>query len=308
MKILKQYLAAAMLAFLLLECALPVQAASSAAAENAADTSVASSTADKTAAASGKAGVLLPAEPDVDIIYDFGGGQTYEVTTELAMTLMVRNADGSYYIDPKTGYYCVDENRLRAFESGLNAMFVSGRSGSGLKNGEFLTTSGRIIQIGVNLQDSMTIDLNSEFAYLPQAIMEQRHETHVPQIIPSGTYIEIDKTEQHLYYYKNGSLQFDTPVVTGNHARGSDTPSGVFKILSKGRNVSLTGPDYVSFVKYWMPFIGNSHGIHDASWRSNFSKNVYLTNGSHGCVNVPPANMEKLYPMVDVGTPVVIFQ
>ena len=299
MKTLKKYLITALSAVaLLLTAAVPAAAATPAAAKSIA----AKGTANAAAAAS------LPSEPDVDILYDFGGGQTYEVTTGLAMTLMMRNADGSYYIDPKTGYYCIDENLLRAFESGLNAMFVSGKGGSGLKSGEFRTTSGRILQIGSNLQDAMTIDLNSEFAYLPQAIMEQRHETHVPKIIPSGTYIEIDKTEQHLYYYKNGSLQFDTPVVTGNHAKGSDTPSGVFKIRGKSRNVNLTGPGYVSFVKYWMPFIANSHGIHDASWRRNFNKDVYLTNGSHGCVNVPPANMEKLFPLVDVGTPVVIFQ
>lgn len=56
-----------------------------------------------------------------------------------------------------------------------------------------------------------------------------------------------------------------------------------------------------------MAFIGNSYGIHDANWRSTFGGQIYLTNGSHGCVNVPPANMPALYQAVKVGTPVVIY-
>ena len=34
---------------------------------------------------------------------------------------------------------------------------------------------------------------------------------------------------------------------------------------------------------------------------------VYLTNGSHGCVNTPPAAMKVIFETMDSGTPVVLY-
>ncbi|MDY4728393.1 MAG: L,D-transpeptidase, partial [Megasphaera elsdenii] len=31
------------------------------------------------------------------------------------------------------------------------------------------------------------------------------------------------------------------------------------------------------------------------------------SNGSHGCLNLPPANAEKIYKNVDKNTPVIIY-
>ena len=62
---------------------------------------------------------VLPPAPQCRITYDFGKGKTYTVTPELAMTMMVTNKDGSYYIDPKTGYYVCDSNKMQSFFSGL---------------------------------------------------------------------------------------------------------------------------------------------------------------------------------------------
>ncbi|MBQ7219118.1 MAG: L,D-transpeptidase, partial [Ruminococcus sp.] len=86
----------------------------------------------------------------------------------------------------------------------------------------------------------------------------------------------------------------------------SDTPKGVYYINNKARNINLVGADYVSFVEYWMAFIGGSYGIHDASWRSSFGGSIYKGNGSHGCVNTPYEAVKKIYNNVSVGTPVVI--
>ena len=72
------------------------------------------------------------------------------------------------------------------------------------------------------------------------------------------------------------------------------TPTGTFGITYKERDATLTGQNYSSDVKYWMPFYGNV-GLHDASWRSSFGSDIYVTNGSHGCINLPPdaAGSEK---------------
>ena len=120
------------------------------------------------------------------------------------------------------------------------------------------------------------------------------------------TYIEVDMGAQHMWAYKDGALLIDTDVVTGNISRNYGTPSMVAAIQYKDRNAVLRGDNYATPVKYWMPFYGN-YGIHDASWRREFGGTVYLTNGSHGCVNTPPAAMRVIFENMDSGTPVVLY-
>ena len=109
-----------------------------------------------------------------------------------------------------------------------------------------------------------------------------------------------------MWFYKNGQLIVDTDVVTGNMSRGYGTPAIVAAVKYKARNAVLRGADYETPVKYWMPFYGN-YGIHDAGWRGKFGGAIYQTNGSHGCVNTPPANMKILFEQAEKGTPVVLY-
>lgn len=246
-----------------------------------------------------------PAAPQCWITYDFGGGKTYTVTPELAMTMMVTNADGSYYIDPQTGYYVCDSGKMRNFFTGLQQLFPP--QGSVPNTAGFQKTDGTYLPVDGTFQMTGYLDVDTEINYLATAMMEQRTEVHTPLLRCGGTYVEIDIPNQLLYYYENGVRRFATSVVTGNHRLGYDTPTGVYRIRGKQRNITLTGRDYASPVKYWMNFIGNSFGLHDANWRSKFGGTIYLTNGSHGCVNIPPSAMPELYAMVQVGTPVVLY-
>lgn len=121
-----------------------------------------------------------------------------------------------------------------------------------------------------------------------------------------NTYIEIDYTKQHMWYYKDGALQMESDFVSGNLARQNGSVDGVYKIVYKQRNATLVGEGYSSPVSYFMPFAYNI-GIHDASWRDTFGGTIYKTSGSHGCINVPPAFAEQLFNAVDKGTPVVAY-
>lgn len=121
-----------------------------------------------------------------------------------------------------------------------------------------------------------------------------------------GTYIEVDMTQQMLYYYVDYEIVLETPVVTGNMRRGWDTPAVVCSIYGKARNRVLRGATYATFVYYWMPVYGNI-GLHDATWRRNFGEDIYMTDGSHGCINMPKDKASELYGMVEMGTPVVLF-
>lgn len=80
------------------------------------------------------------------------------------------------------------------------------------------------------------------------------------------TYVEINLTAQHLFFYQDGKLMMESDFVSGNSAKGYDTPAGVYSITYKQRDATLTGENYQTPVSYWMPFNKNI-GMHDANWR-----------------------------------------
>ena len=118
-----------------------------------------------------------------------------------------------------------------------------------------------------------------------------------------NTYIEVKISTQKLVYYVKRKAVFTTDVTTGLNGA---TKLGNFRVNKKVKNTYLVTKKYKTFVKYWIGYDGRSYGIHAASWRKKFGGNIYLTNGSHGCVNVPTSSAEKLFSMVEVGTPVYI--
>lgn len=120
------------------------------------------------------------------------------------------------------------------------------------------------------------------------------------------TYAEVSISEQHMWMYQDGVLALETDVVTGNPNLGNDTPQGAFKIRYKELNATLRGPGYVTPVAYWMVF-ADDVGFHDATWQPNFGGDLYYSNGSHGCVNMPIDQAEKLYDLVYDGMPVLVY-
>lgn len=184
----------------------------------------------------------------------------------------------------------------------------------------FQSTRGDVVEVSY-VTYGTELDVNAEVNWLRENVWENRvvrtkPEYHVPAYLKEGfarglddigdTYIEVDMTEQHLYYYVNGELTLDTDVVTGNTKRKMGTPEGINFVYNKQRNRVLRGQGYASPVKYWVPVKG-AIGIHDASWRTEFGGEIYKTNGSHGCINTPTDVMAQLYELVEIGTPVIMF-
>lgn len=113
----------------------------------------------------------------------------------------------------------------------------------------------------------------------------------------SGTYVVVDISDQTLRLYENDELVLETPVVTGKPKTPTDL--GLFQIYSITHDRYLVGPGYKSYVNIMMKYNGGE-GLHDAEryvdengfkhgWRNidEFGGTTYLTNGSHGCVNMP---------------------
>lgn len=128
-------------------------------------------------------------------------------------------------------------------------------------------------------------------------------------------YIEVSLNDQRMLYVENGEILVDTPVVTGNPNTGAATPPGTNEIWSKERDKVLEGIDpfganYTAPVTYWMCVDWSHVGIHNARWRENaggFGGNIYRENGSYGCINTPFDAMGKLFELVPIGTPVLVY-
>jgi len=126
-----------------------------------------------------------------------------------------------------------------------------------------------------------------------------------------GTYVEVDLTSQHIWYYKDGELIVESDCVTGKPTEERETATGVFMIPYKQMNVTLSGGSgssaWETDVTYWMPF-HDGQGLHDATWRSSFGGNIYQTNGSHGCVNLPYDVAETIYNALEERTPIFLLK
>lgn len=133
-----------------------------------------------------------------------------------------------------------------------------------------------------------------------------------------GAYVDVDLSEQYARFYDSSdNVIWKTHAISGNVTQGRGTPTGVYMLNTKERNVTLIGadedhdnePDYKTPVAYWMPFVGGAVGLHDASWQSGAAfadPRAYTYRGSHGCVNLPVSKAAELYDMISIGTCVVV--
>ncbi|MFL0266862.1 L,D-transpeptidase family protein [Candidatus Clostridium radicumherbarum] len=122
-----------------------------------------------------------------------------------------------------------------------------------------------------------------------------------------NTYVEINITRQHLWFYKNGRVIAQGSVITGNVSKGYSTVTGTFMLNYKQKGAILEGPGYSTYITYWMPFFGNT-GIHEASWRNNFGGDIYKNYGSHGCVNTPIYLAKTIFDNIEEGTPIICYE
>ncbi|EHJ01324.1 ErfK/YbiS/YcfS/YnhG family protein [Clostridium sp. DL-VIII] len=203
-----------------------------------------------------------------------------------------------------------DENKVRSYVDKLAGIY---NTFGNTRN--FVTATQKTVQVsGGNY--GWIVDKSKEVKDLIEAIKGGQDVTKEPAYAQKAfvkgsndvgnTYVEVNLTKQHEWFYKNGALVVEGDVVTGNVSNNTGTPAGTYVLNYKEKNATLKGEDYVSPVEYWMPFNGNI-GIHDASWRSTFGGNIYMSSGSHGCVNSIPGVAKTIFENIEPGTPIVVY-
>ncbi|MBE6471759.1 MAG: hypothetical protein E7000_08720 [Coriobacteriaceae bacterium] len=142
-------------------------------------------------------------------------------------------------------------------------------------------------------------------------------------------YVDVNISAQHAVFYDGDDVLWESDFISGSPDGEHDTPYGTYMINLKespsklvGENVEVVTtsgkgkkkttsvsyePEYETEVQYWMPFVGNAIGFHDATWQPDFGGSMYMEGyGSHGCVNLSYDAAEELYGIITAGTPVIV--
>lgn len=213
----------------------------------------------------------------------------------------------------------VDENYQVSVDGGSLSAFVKELAESYntiYTNREFTTSYGETItvcggsygwQVDKEAEKEMILaDLDAGNPVKREPVYVQTANSHGDNDYGS-TYVEINITAQHLFFYKDGKLIVESDFVSGNPSKGNATPTGTYRVTYKAKDATLRGDNYTSKVNYWIPF-NNNVGMHDASWRTTFGGTIYKRSGSHGCVNLPESAAQKIYENVEAGYPVVVYE
>lgn len=251
--------------------------------------------------------------------------ETLQKLDKLTDTVIQYTISGQTETVPQTAiveWLGIDENgEVSVNREGVAAYLqgLSDKYSTYSRTRDFLATDGETVQVPSGTY-GWTLAVAAETENLIEYVLAGKDVTVTPNYNGTGyhadgadigtTYVEVDLSSQHMWYYKDGTVALETDIVSGHPQ--TPTPTGVFYIWNKEEDAVLKGynpkteKDYESPVEYWMPVDWTGVGIHDSSWQPAYGGEYWVTAGSNGCVNTPPGVMAELYGMIDIGVPVVI--
>jgi lipoprotein-anchoring transpeptidase ErfK/SrfK len=126
------------------------------------------------------------------------------------------------------------------------------------------------------------------------------------EVSPGERWIDVDTAREILTVYDGDEPIFVTLVSTGQGRPGTrySTPRGVHRVeykvpSAKMDNVDEGGDPPYSFEDVpWAQYFHKEVAIHGAYWHQRFGHPV-----SHGCVNLTPADAERVYALTRASTP-----
>ena len=238
------------------------------------------------------------------ITYKLYDGNTYVLDSSVMKGWISQTEEGYYSLD-------LDSNIANFVES------LAEKAQYSITSTKFNATGKGEISISFGRKTYATINKQEEIDRIQEQLNKRSNAEFEPIYNPLpnykniSTYVELDLSRQRLWMYIDGKCIVNTPFVSGNVSGGYATPVGIYYLTYKTQNATLEGYNrdgskYSSPVKFWMPFNGGI-GLHDASWRSTFGGNIYLTNGSHGCINLPYNAAKTIYQYIDTSMPIILY-
>lgn len=215
-------------------------------------------------------------------------------------------------VDKETNSVQLSEELIRDYISQL-----AGTYNTIYRDRNFTTSTGETVKLEHN-EYGYRIDQEAEYQQLCQDLASGEAIEREPVYSKSGykrngkddlvgCYVEVSIDKQHLWLYKDGALITETDIVSGKPGDKTSTYKGAWSIAYKASPYTLSSDiyGYEVPVTYWMPFV-YGQGLHDIN-RSAFGGEIYKTNGSHGCVNLPIDQAKIIYETVDKGYAVIIY-
>jgi L,D-transpeptidase catalytic domain len=141
----------------------------------------------------------------------------------------------------------------------------------------------------------------------------------------AGAVLVVSFLEQTLRYYNNGKLVRSFLIVSGQYLRPS--PPGFWSIILREHPTEFksTEPPGSAFwypptpIQYAMEYHAGGYFFHDSWWRADYGQGMnfphsdssgttaFNDNGSHGCINMNPNDVQWLYSQIGWGTPVILY-
>lgn len=229
----------------------------------------------------------------------YSDGSEYTIDAERDITLTYE--DDSFKIE-------VNNEFLADIVKDIDSKYTT----VGIKSWDFKTSSGDDLKISGGTWGSK-VDKEAELAELQTLftnceVQDERVPVYsIDYSDISNTYVEVSIDKQHVWVYRDGECVMETDCVTGDSHLEHDTPKGIYYISECINGKYLTGDTYKTWVNKWMRLTNTGIGLHDAYWRSTFGGSIYKTNGSHGCINLPPKFASDLFEIAYRGMPVIIY-
>ena len=246
---------------------------------------------------------------DLTITYDFDDRQEVLEPDTISEWITVDENDDSVDVDRDAVTNWVNENLVKYDTYGSDYM----RTFHSTLQGTLEIPGGQYGIYGWLTDVEATVDKLIEYIQNGESV------TVEPEYARTGycratddigdSYAEVDITNQKVFVYKDGELVIESDCVTGMANDPSrETPPGVYKVWSMDRNRILGTIEtygYAQPVDYWIYFTEIDIGFHDLL-RSAYGGEIYKTNGSHGCVNLPLDVAAEMYDTVEIGYPVIV--
>lgn len=124
-----------------------------------------------------------------------------------------------------------------------------------------------------------------------------------------NTYLEISIKNQHIWFYKEGKIIWESDCVTGNKQKQQDTPTGIFQVKNKEEGFYLkesnnSTPLWVNKAIY---FHWNDLRIRDDNRFNDFGGTIYKTNGPKHDIIIPKEKINELYNLLELGNIIIIY-
>lgn len=149
-----------------------------------------------------------------------------------------------------------------------------------------------------NAENKRAITFKEKIKYLGEGF--KRDMNNIMEDWDTNNYTEVSLKEQKVYVIRDGKVAFSCRCISGKPVKDRKTKTGCFFVKEHKDEYTLKGADYETHVKNWVRITWSGTGFHPATWQpwSKWTKTLYKTKGSHGCINLEPRDALEIYNRV----------